>query len=257
MSHSDPADGGSTSTSKVLLIILGIGGVLLLVCCGGGYFLFRAGAEKLEQAVKEMTTEDPAEINRITASIVDITMPEAYSPKAAVKVPFVDMQMCFFMRGDESSPGGDSSGVMIMQMPGSAAANKAQMKQQFQQQARQQQQNPDVAIESTETHTFTIDGEEYQFEFIKGKNAETGQAMRQVMGVIPSKKGVAFLMVFETEENWDEEAVVRMIESIGGGAEGGTSTAPEMEEAPVDPAPVDAPGEAAPDASEVPTASQN
>ena len=69
---------------------------------------------------------------------------------------------------------------------------------------------------STETRTYLIEAEEYEFEFLKGTRPQDNVAVRQVLGVIPGKGGAAFLMVFETEENWDEEEITAMIESMGG-----------------------------------------
>src|SRR5262249_47808691 len=117
--------------------------------------------------------------------------------------------MCMFFRPD------GQSGVMLMEMSGPMAGNQEQMRRQFQQGMQQQGQNQQINIESTETRTYLIKGEKYDFEFVKGTRPQDNVAVRQVMGVIPGKKGTAFLMVFETEENWDEAAITGMIESMG------------------------------------------
>lgn len=199
---------GMGTTAKVVLIILGAGALLLLVCCGVGAWWGKGMVDQF----KDSMTEDPAKIAEVTSSIVDITIPEAYSPQMAMNFAMfgVQMKMCAYSRT------GDAGGVLIMEMSGPQMGNRAQMKQQFQQSLRQQGRNQDLQVESSVTRTFTINGEECDFEFIKGKNTQNNQEMRQVMGVIPGKTGAAFLMVFETEENWDEAAIVRMIESMGG-----------------------------------------
>jgi len=236
MPKSNAENEGMSGTTKVVLIILGAGGVLALVCCGGIIWFGKSMADKVQNAM----TDDPVRIREITASVIDITVPDVYAPKMAMDFGMMGMQMkmCAYSRD------GDAGGVFIMEMAAPASANKAQMKQQFQQSLRQQGQNKEVTIESSETRTFTINGEECEFEFIKGKNTQNNQDMRQVMGVIPGKTGAGFLMVFETEENWDEQAIVQMIQSMGG-SEVSSSAAPMMEDAPVEPAPADAPGEAA------------
>jgi hypothetical protein len=228
MPKSNAENEGMSSTTKVVLLLLGVGGVLLLVCCGGFIWFGKTMSDKLQNAM----TQDPVRIREITASIIDITVPDAYAPKMAMDFGMMGMQMkmCAYSRAD------DAGGVFIMEMTGPPSANKAQMKQQFQQSLRQQGQNQEVTIESSETRTFTINGEECEFEFIKGKNTQTNQDMRQVMGVIPGKSGAGFLMVFENEENWDEAAIVQMIESMGG-AEVTSPAAPAIEEAPVDSVP--------------------
>jgi hypothetical protein len=235
MPKSNPENEGMSSSTKVVLIILGAGGVLALVCCGGIIWFGKSMADKVQNAM----SSDPARIREVTASVIDITVPDVYAPKMAMDFGMMGMQMkmCAYSRA------GDAGGVFIMEMTAPPSANKDQMKQQFQQSLRQQGQNQDVTIESTETRTFTINGEECAFEFIKGKNTQNNQDMRQVMGVIPGKSGAAFLMVFETEENWDEAAIVQMIESMGG-TEVTSTAAPATEEAPVEPAPAEAPGDA-------------
>lgn len=227
MPKSNADNEGMSSTTKVVLIILGAGGVLALVCCGGVMYFGKQFADKIQNSI----SQDPARIREVTASIVDVTVPDVYSPKMAMDFGMMGMQMkmCAYSRD------GDAGGVFIMEMTAPPNANKAQMKQQFQQSLRQQGQNQDVTIDSSETRTFSINGEECQFEFIKGKNTQTNQDMRQVMGVIPGKSGTAFLMLFESEENWDEDAVIRMIESMGG-TEVPSSTAPASQESPPEPA---------------------
>lgn len=199
---------GMGTTAKVVLIILGAGALLLLVCCGVGAWWGKGMVDQF----KDSMTDDPAKIAEITTSIVDITIPDEYTPQMAMNFAMfgVQMKMCAYSRT------GDAGGVLIMEMSGPQMGNRAQMKQQFQQSLRQQGQNQDLQVESTVTRTFTINGEECDFEFVKGKNTQNNQDMRQVMGVIPGKTGAAFLMVFETEENWDEAAIVRIIESMGG-----------------------------------------
>jgi len=236
MAKSRANDEGMSSTMKVVLIILGAGGVLALICCGGVFYFGKQFADKIQNSM----TQEPARIREITSSIVDITIPDVYSPQMAMDFGMmgVQMKMCAYARDG----GGDGGGVFIMEMAGPQNANKQQMKQQFQQSLRQQGKSQELTIESSETRTFTINGEECQFEFIKGKNSQNNQEMRQVMGVIPGKSGAAFLMVFETEENWDEAAIVQMIESMGGTEV--PSSAPAVDGTPEEPGVSETPDDA-------------
>ena len=107
------------------------------------------------------------------------------------------------------------------------------MRRQFQQGMQQQGQNQELNVTSTETRTYSINGEEYEFEFVQGTRKQDNVAMRRVMGVIPGKAGAAFLMVFDTEANWDEAAITGMIESMG------ATLVEKNDEAPADGTPAD------------------
>lgn len=225
MAKSKGSSEGMSTTAKVVLIIIGAGGLLIAVCCGG---MIWWGSR--------MITTDPAKVRERTTAIVDITIPAKYAPTMSMDMSKLGlpMTMCMYMTGDQQG------GVIIMEMSGPAAGNREQMKQQFQQGFRQQQQNPNqqITVTSTETRTFQIDGEEYEFEFAQGTRQQDGAAMRQVMGVIPGKNGAAFLMMFEPEASWDEAAVLEMIESMGAVE----TTAPASHETGTDAAVPDATG---------------
>jgi hypothetical protein len=194
---------GSSSTTKVLVIVLVGGGLAVALCCGGVFWFGKSMFDKV------MIT-DPAAVRTRAAAIADITIPQTYEPQMAMDMSAVGlpMTMCMFARG------AGEGAVMLMEMSGPAGSPE-QMKQQFQQGMQQQGQNQELNVTSTETRTYAINGEEYEFEFVQGTRKQDNVAMRQVMGVIPGKAGAAFLMAFDTEENWDEAAITGMIESMG------------------------------------------
>jgi hypothetical protein len=194
----------ASSTTKVLAIVLIGGGLALVLCCGGGaWFVYNR--------VGQMMITEPDAVRARAAAIADITIPDAYQPQMAMDMSTIGlpMTMCMFGR-----TGGDG-GIMLMEMSGPMAEDQEQMRRQFQQGMQQQGQNQEINVTSTETRTYEIDGEEYDFEFVQGTRKSDNLAMRQVMGVIPGKTGAAFLMVFENEANWDESAITGMIESMG------------------------------------------
>lgn len=201
-----PNEQGKSSTTKVLLIVLGGGGLLMLLCCGG---LFWYGKTMFG---KVMIT-DPAAVKAQAATISDIVIPETYPPMMAMDMSAfgVPMTMCMF-----GAPGGNS-GLMLMQMSGPMAGSQQQMRDEFKKGMQQQgqNQNQQINITEAEVRTYLINDEEYEFEFVKGTRPQDNTAVRQVMGVIPGKGGNAFLMVFDTEANWDEAAIDSMIASLG------------------------------------------
>jgi hypothetical protein len=194
----------ASSTTKVLAIVLIGGGLTLVLCCGGAFWF-------VKNRFGQMMITDPAAVRTRAAAIADITIPEVYQPQMAMDMSAIGFPMTMCMFGRTSGDGG----VMLMEMSGQLAQDPEQMKAQFQQGMQQQGQGQELNVESSETRTYQINGEDYEFEFLKGTRKQDNAAMRQVMGVIPGKTGTAFLMVFESEENWDESAITGMIESMG------------------------------------------
>lgn len=229
MSYEEPESRG-LSTGAIVTIVIGVGGlVLALACCGGVVYFGKSAVTKFQQAM----TDDPQQIAAIASSIVDIDIPPEYPPAQALNLDWFGMQMkmCFYMQPDESR------GIVLMQMLMPGQINQEQMKQQFRQSLKQQGRDQQIDVTSSETRKFTIGGEECEFEFLQGKD-QSGTDVRHVSGVFTGRGGPAFLMVFEREETWDEEAIVRMIESMG-------STASPAQEAPMEAAvPADSPAPA-------------
>jgi hypothetical protein len=99
-------------------------------------------------------------------------------------------------------------------------ANTKQQREQMLRAMRQQQGqqpgqlNDELNEESSETREFTINGEKVPFEFIKGTGADHARAFRQVVGIFRVKAGTVMVMLMVPEGEYDEPAVVRMIESI-------------------------------------------
>lgn len=79
------ADSGN-SVVKILLIVFGsLAGLAILGCCGTvGVFYFVA-----QQALKDADLKNPADIQRVTAEMTDITIPPEFVPKQASSVFFV------------------------------------------------------------------------------------------------------------------------------------------------------------------------
>lgn len=204
---------GMSSTAKVLLILGSIGGLALLVCCGGAAFV----AYKFKQNFS--ITSTPAEVNQQTQEIMQVEVPDEFPPMMAMKIKLGPVDMRLATYGTEGS---DPSMLLIMEMkslPGQPQGNPRQMRDQMLQQMRQNQQQQgqqmvNVIEESSESRDFTINGQKVPFEFVKGKNAEDGTAYRQVVGVIPSGEGFIMIMLATPEAKYDEDKIVKMIESI-------------------------------------------
>ena len=98
-----------------------------------------------------------------------------------------------------------------------AGQTDEQMQQAFRQQAGQHQQNAQFKIESSETKTLKVDGQDRDFLFAKGAMTPQGGAgipVRMVTGMFPSKGGMGFIQYSIDEAAYDEAAVIKTIESI-------------------------------------------
>lgn len=204
---------GMSSTAKVLLILGSIGGLALLVCCGVGAFV----VYRFKDSVSVATT--PAAVRQQTQEIMQVEVPDEFPPMMGMKFKFGPVDMRYAIYGTQ---GNDASMLLIMEMksmPGQGQGDARQMRDQMLQGMRQNQQQHgqqmvNVVEESSESRDFTINGQKVPFEFIKGKNAVDGTAYRQVVGVIPSGDGFIMIMLTTPESQYDEDKVVKMIESI-------------------------------------------
>ncbi|MCA9052782.1 MAG: hypothetical protein KDA75_03045 [Planctomycetaceae bacterium] len=189
------------STGAKVAIILGIcAGVLLLVCCGAGFYFFGKIGKSL--------TEDPAEIESIRQDIVSqIDIPAGFAPAAGFDFSIAGqgMKMAIYGQGTEQNP---SHMLMLMKM--SIQADPEQMRQEMQKSAGRQQT---INVESSETKTVTIDGQEVDFRFAKGKT-DKGVAVREVSGAFAGNGGAVMLLMLVPEEDWDEAQAIQVLESI-------------------------------------------
>ncbi len=180
---------------KIFLILLAIAGAgTLMLCCGGGLFMY--------WGFKQFNfTMEPAKVREVAESMLDITIPDGYTPAMAMDMKQLNFGMAAFM--DEK----ESRGIILMKFPpgGSFSDQKANLKQ-----ARG---DNDFEIEKSEEKTFKLNGEEVTFLVQEGKSKQ-GQAMRQFVGDIPGKNGKIGLMMFGTSEKVTEEDFQKLLDTI-------------------------------------------
>lgn len=208
MSYEEPESKGM-STGAIVAVVLVVAAVVAgLACCGGVVFWGRSMAQKFQQSF----SDDPQRIAEITGSIGSLQVPAGFEPQFGMDFGFglMQMKMTAYARADESGT------VMLMEMQAPPGTNKQQVEASFRQSLQQQGHEQAITEASRVVRKITINDEECEFAFVTGKAQDTPKAVRQVSGVFPGRGGPAFLMFFDAEENWDEDAVVRMIESLGG-----------------------------------------
>jgi hypothetical protein len=208
MSYEEPESKGLSTGAIVAIVAVVVVVVLGLACCGGVVFWGRGLAQKFQQSF----SDDPQRIAEIAGSISSLQVPPEYAPQFGMDFGFglMQMKMTAYARADESGM------VMLMEMQAPPGTNKQQVEASFRQSLQQQGHEQAITETSRVVRKITINDEESEFAFVSGKAQDTQKAVRQVSGVFPGRGGPAFLMIFDTEENWDEDAIVRMIESLGG-----------------------------------------
>ncbi|MCA9005461.1 MAG: hypothetical protein KDA70_09340 [Planctomycetaceae bacterium] len=193
-----PKQGMSTGV-KVLLALLGFGGLCMLLCCGGGFYFAKQAGIKI--------TQNKAEIKKLKDEIADITIPDSFEPQAGVSMKFLNMRMAIY----EYDP---RPGEMVLLSMGIADDGMLDMDKEFRKNMKNQNQNHrDLTITKEEQREFDIDGETIKFNFAEGTD-NNGKEFHQVSGVFPGKSGAAFLFMQIASDNYDEDEIVGMIESI-------------------------------------------
>lgn len=208
-----------SNTAKVIIVVGAVGGVGLVLCCGGLWW-FGMRAQQLVRDVMPNITNNPAEIRKITDSMVSIEIPESWQP-----VMGMESKIAFAMVVYSPDQNPQSRVLTLMQVT-ARGANQQQMQQQMRMQSSQQGMSQEITIKSSETRTFTIDGDERDFLFAVGAN-RNGDTVHQVTGVFPGRNGTVMLVLIEKDDDWDEAAVVKMIESISTHATAGASETPK------------------------------
>jgi len=194
---------GMSTAAKVLIVLGAFGGLSLLVCCGGAFYLFR----KVQDIAKDATADRPEKV-------VLIDPPPGFKQSQSVDM-FV-MRIVGYIH--ENNP---KSTIALVEFNKNVfpkmdpAQQRLQMRTQLQQQQGQERR---IQVEETEKRTFTVCGKEVEFEFNVGKD-DQGTVVHEVMGVFETAHGLVLLLLIADEQQYDEAAVVKMIESIRDPAE--------------------------------------
>lgn len=206
----DPKPPGMSSGTKILLISLGVLGILVIGCCGGAYILFKRNFDV------DMSN-DPAVVRETQTEILDLEIPERFEPQQSMRMKIVvaNMEMAMFRART-----GEVSQLTVMKMIFT-------MDQMNQEQAEMQfnQQNPGSAQlneTNSETRDYTVDGKEISVKFAHGTlrqsdNAPAGQIGKEwyaVSSIISVDGGMVMFNVAGPEEEFDEEEIENMINSI-------------------------------------------
>ena len=191
-----------SNTAKILLIILAVVVIGAVLCCGGAaLFMYSNPPVK--------TTQNAAEVKEKTTAIADIDILPGFNPVMAMDMNmyFMTMQMAFYQgQGNEV--------LMIAQVQAPQGADQAQMQQQMRQSMQQQNLGEQLTIKNSETKAVSIDGQDVDFLFSTATNAKDNSEWRQVTGAFPGKNGMAFMILQQPADSYNEGDVMKMLQSI-------------------------------------------
>jgi hypothetical protein len=191
---------GMSTGAKVLIVLLSIAGLALLLCCGVGLWIWSTGTFEV--------VETPEAAIETTQEIVSIEIPELFQPKQSMSMGLLGFG--FEMAIYETQDG--EGGLVIGEMKGVPAGN-AQPEMQMRQALRRQDGQGELKVNKTETREFEVRGQKVRFEFAEAVD-DAGNEFRTVSGAFSTADGQGFLLLQMPAESYDEDAVVKMIESI-------------------------------------------
>lgn len=203
--HEPQEPRGMGTGTKVLLILLAVFGVFFLICCGGVVYM---GA-----SLQQGFVEDPAEVRALTEELAGgIDVPPEFNPAGGmnIKIPFVDQRVKGALY-----EGGDNVGVLMLVSLQVLTDDPAQV--QFEMENALSQQRPDnesIHVEEYEQREFVIRGQPAKFYLGRGTRRGGEQEYWQVIGAFEGAEGPTGMMLIVDAENYDEEQISQIIESI-------------------------------------------
>ena len=197
---------------------------MLLLFCGGvaGYVAWKNEEQpkkgpivSADDSPEMMPGKGPAGAPAILRKIMGIELPADFEPIDGEESP----QGCRVKFASKVADGAALKLAKIdasMAPPGSDSRSREPMMMRMTDMG-DRRTNTAIATEtesSESTRELTILGTSVTFRFVKGKSATSQRILRKVTGSFISGKGFVALIYTIPDENYDEDAVVRMIESI-------------------------------------------
>lgn len=206
---------------KIFLILLAIAGFgSLVLCCGIGGFIYW-GYKQLN-----LTTE-PAKVREIASSMLEVTIPDGYTPAMAMDMKQFNLGLAVF--ADEK----ENRAVLLLKHPPGGDFSKQEDS------LKQAKGNRDFQVEKTEEKTFKLNGEDLKVTMQEGKDKD-GKGMRQFIVDLNGKSGMVFLMLLGAEEKVTDEEFQKLLDSVKASADvpeaGGDVVAPPVEPGESEPA---------------------
>jgi len=218
MAHSDKR---MNSAARVVLTIVAGSCVLGLASCGSADRAIDDSVADREAANAEADDAEPNELDqmyalgpqkiaRLTASIIEIQIPPRYEADAGE-----DFSSAGILRRQVHYLSSDYQGnILIREMLRDDVTTREAALRTLVDELKNDSWIFEFDSAAGTQRTFTIGGEECVFEFQSGNDPTSGDARRQAFGAVPSGGGIAYVVVNDTAANWDEDAIVAMLQSI-------------------------------------------
>ncbi|TWT58705.1 hypothetical protein KOR42_20910 [Thalassoglobus neptunius] len=202
----DDLTGKSTSAHPVLILIAGFASaILLLFCCvcGGAAWWFQPEVN-----------EDPERAGELLAEIVAIDIPDTYLPQGTIEwnvAYLMSIRGSYFERfaGD---------GLLTVVEVDSRFRSEEDVRQHIRDTLlRKGGGGTPLVINDSESRIVEVAiGEELvPFKFEIGRDPPTGRVFHIVEGVFQGKQGEVLLSMRVNEDNWNEQSVIDMLNTIG------------------------------------------
>lgn len=158
--------------------------------------------------------DDPQAAEELTEQMLAIEIPPTFAPKGTIEW---DVWWFLTMRGAYYTHTVDDGELTLLEVD-SRFLSQPDFRQHIIDSLHQQGAGSgfDLKVLSTETKVLTIGGAEVSFEFLRAEDRSTGESRRLVDGVVSGRGNTPVLISLWVDEDvWDEESVVRMLESVG------------------------------------------
>lgn len=189
----------SSGCGKVILIVGGLMFLVLLVCGGGiGFFAYSFWPKIATQ---------PAEVAAISKEILDLDIPEGFVPENAISMNNFMMTMRMAMYRHTDGKGNLVVGNFQMKVGKPNERPDIDFNQKT-------SKSLNLKLRNTEVKEFSVRGKDVPFRFSDAINEETNEDYRVVEGEFSDGEVTTFLKLSVPEDSYDEEAAVKMIESI-------------------------------------------
>jgi len=179
----------------------GLGLIVMLLCCGVGGWMMWSLFPKM--------TSNPVEVAEIGKQVLDVEIPDDFQPETAMTIDnfAMTMRMANFRHKQDK-------GTLLLgdfQMKLGNHDQKLDIQQKLDQNSKD---GPKLQMGDSKVREFQVRGKAVPFRFSDAVDQETKKKFRVVEGDLEAPKGGAFIKLIIDAEAYDEDAVVKMIESI-------------------------------------------
>ncbi len=199
---------------KTLLFALAGGGLVVVSCCG----LAGINASRLFKASERAAMQSPEETREAVRRIAEIDLPERFTPLMAIDVPLTPAFLGRVGMAGHDVGGGRGS-LYLFQLPVPVADSQpvVQIVRQKLVEAGSDSGDRllrDLSVDENESKPMRIRDDDATVFYSAGKDQRTGERFREAAVAFPGRPGTTFVLLQLAEDEWDDDEVARILESI-------------------------------------------